>query len=551
MNNIDIIKPFIIDNKYLLITYLLFTILTYPLETIIIPNIFGDFFSNIKENIDNGSYKIFLLKSIFFLLIINIANSTISYMDSIIMPKFNQFFVNLIYKKILLNYENSYTDLELGKIVSRLNSLPTIVRELTGDFINWLLPRLITIIIVNIYLLSVNTYIGILSIILLIISIVYNYINLSTFTDITHKKYVEYENRAEETQDKLSNLFAIYSNGTINNEIKSYNKYTKKYKNAHKDMLIFSSKIKFTNNLIECIGVILFNILIIYLYKHNKISFSQIISLNLIKSYYNKCISTILFSLPDYIGSIGILKSLKDFFNILNIEKEQKNIIQINSGDISIKNLSFSYNNNNIFNNFNLNIKDGEKIGLTGESGNGKSTLIKLIMGYYKVDDNSIFIDGIDINKYNLDSLRKQIIYINQNTKLFNKTIYYNIKYGNKLTNEKIDYYIKKYNINSVFKNLKNGLNTLVGVNGDNLSGGQKQIIQIIRAFGKNCKIIILDEPTASLDVNSRNIVLKMITDLTKNSTLILITHDKENLQIVNRKIYLSHGKIKSDKYIS
>jgi ABC-type multidrug transport system fused ATPase/permease subunit len=239
---------------------------------------------------------------------------------------------------------------------------------------------------------------------------------------------------------------------------------------------------------------------------------------------------------------------------MLDKKEDTRKSLIINSGDISIQNLSFAYGSNNdnsnnkIFNNFTLNIKSGEKIGILGESGNGKSTLIKLIMGYYPVSNNTIFIDGADINNYNLESIRLQITYINQNTKLFNDTIFNNIKYGNSLSTEYINSLIKQFNLTTVFDNLQDGFNTNVGVNGDKLSGGQKQIIQLLRAFGKKSKIIILDEPTASVDPITKEIIIQIIKYLSVNSTLIIITHDISNLKIVNRIIKISHGKIIEDK---
>jgi subfamily B ATP-binding cassette protein MsbA len=165
-------------------------------------------------------------------------------------------------------------------------------------------------------------------------------------------------------------------------------------------------------------------------------------------------------------------------------------------------------------------------------------------MGYYQVPNNTIFIDNQDINLFSLSSLRMKISYINQNNRLFNKTIYENIQYGNNISYDEINYLIIKYNLNTIFKNLPNGFNTNVGVSGDSLSGGQKQIIQLLRCYNKNNKILILDEPTSALDNDTRLIVLQIIKDISINSTLIIITHDSNNLSLVNRVIHLKDGKI-------
>jgi ABC-type bacteriocin/lantibiotic exporter with double-glycine peptidase domain len=284
---------------------------------------------------------------------------------------------------------------------------------------------------------------------------------------------------------------------------------------------------------------------IAYLFTQNIINKENTIALFLILNFYIPSLNTVITYLPDYTNHMGIITSVNDYIKQINIDRIKKPSLIINKGSIKIKNLNFGYSSNkNIFTNFNLTINDNDKIAIIGPSGNGKSTLIKLIMGYYKLDDNTIFIDDQDINKFSLSSLRKQVSYINQNTKLFNKTIFENIKYGNDLTDEDIHSLIDKYNLNRIFKNLQNGFNTNVGVNGDSLSGGQKQIVQLLRSYNKKNKILILDEPTSALDNHTRETVLNIIKDISINSTLIIITHDDNNLEIVNKTIKLKDGKI-------
>lgn len=552
MYTLNLIKPFIESNKNILIIYLIFGLLSYPLESIVIPELFGSFFAEVKSNGNN--YSTFFLKAIFFTLFVNICYSIMGYLDSIIVPKFNEYIVNYIYKKLLLYYQNSYNDLELGKIVSRLNTLPAIIRELTTDLFSWLLPRILSIIVINIYLFYIDPKLAIISSGLFIILLFYNFMSYNTCIKISEDRYKKFEDRAEETQDKLSNLFAIYSSGNVKDEIKNYEKINIEYRKSYSKSILCSSKIKFVNNFFQCLIFIILNGLIIYNFKNNKITFAKMISLNMIVGYYLQCISSLMTSLPDYTNHVGIIKSVDEFLAMLEQKEDKRESIVITKGDISIKNLSFSYDNKNeIFNNFSLNIKHGEKIGILGESGNGKSTLIKLIMGYFKSPNNSILIDDKDINNYNSESIRKQITYINQNTKLFNETIYYNIKYGNNLTIEQIDELINKFKLNTIFSNLDNGFNTNVGVNGDKLSGGQKQIIQLLRAFGQNSKnttlnkIIILDEPTASVDPKTKEIIIEIVNYFSVNSTLILVTHDISNLKLVNRYIKISKGKIIED----
>jgi ABC-type bacteriocin/lantibiotic exporter with double-glycine peptidase domain len=266
--------------------------------------------------------------------------------------------------------------------------------------------------------------------------------------------------------------------------------------------------------------------------------------------------------MPTIIHYYGCLKGVDNFLKelyetpIINNNNNNNNnnnkIVKINKGNIIINNLNFSYDNKSkLFNNFYLTIKDKEKIAIMGQSGNGKSTLIKIIMGYYKLPDNSLFIDNKDINSYNLNDLRKQISYVNQSSKLFNKTLLENIQYGNDMSREDVILLFKKLNIGNIFKNLKDGLDTNVGIEGNNLSGGQKQMTHILRSIGRKNKIVILDEPTSAIDKENKDNIINAIKELSKDSLLIIITHDDLLLSCVDRIIILDGGKIIDDKYIN
>ena len=162
----------------------------------------------------------------------------------------------------------------------------------------------------------------------------------------------------------------------------------------------------------------------------------------------------------------------------------------------------------------------------------------------YYLERGMLFIDDIDINDYDINYLRKQISYVNQNNKLFNDTIYYNIQYGNNITYKEIDILCNKLQINGIFKNLPDRLYTKVGPSGDKLSGGQKQMIHILRAICKKNKIILLDEPTSAIDIINTKYILNGIKEIGKISTIIIITHDESLLKYVDIVYRIESGKI-------
>ena len=545
MGTLKLIKPFIYKYKLYLILYTIAVLLTYPLESVIIPKLFSTFLKTIEKDISNDIFIKFLKKIVIFMIVITISQTITSKLDIFLIPNFNESVTNIFFEKVIRYYENNYTDLELGKILTKINTLPSILRELTTDLFNWVIPKLFTVIIINCYFFKFNKLLGIISICSIVIISMYNLISCRPCIKKANERYNNYESKSEYIQDKLANLFSIYSNGNINNEIVDFKNETRKFKIYHHKSISCNNKLKSKNALFTTTLFLSLSCYVAYLFKNNKITKDQLVTLFMILIFYIPCLNTIFVYLPDYINHVGIISSVDDFIDDIHVENKAKPDINIVNGQIEIINLNFTYNNNNnLFNNFNLVVNSKDKLAIVGPSGNGKSTLVKLIMGYYQVPENTIYIDGQDINKYNLNSLRKQITYINQNTKLFNKTIYENVMYGNNITENEIDDAYNKYNLDSVFGNIQSGFNTSVGVNGDALSGGQKQIILLLRNYFKNNKIIVLDEPTAALDPKTRLIVLELIKDISVNSTLIIITHDENNLEITDKKIKIINGEI-------
>jgi len=231
--------------------------------------------------------------------------------------------------------------------------------------------------------------------------------------------------------------------------------------------------------------------------------------------------------------------------------KEDKSLpdLKISSGNIIFKNVNFTYpDNSQILNNININIIGGKRTAIIGESGSGKSTILNLIPRFYNLVKGKILIDGQEINKIKLSSLRKNMSIVSQDTILFDDTIKKNIAYANNnATNEEIYKASELAGINNFIDSLKNGYETIVGENGIKLSGGQKQRISIARAFLKNAPIILLDEATSSLDSVSEEKIKQALEDLTKNRTTLIISHKLSTIMTCDKIYVIKNGEIVAD----
>tara|TARA_Y100000996_G_scaffold135046_1_gene102600 strand:- start:1273 stop:2979 length:1707 start_codon:yes stop_codon:yes gene_type:complete len=220
----------------------------------------------------------------------------------------------------------------------------------------------------------------------------------------------------------------------------------------------------------------------------------------------------------------------------------------IREGAISIKNLNWVINERKILQDVNIEINAGEKIALVGSLGSGKSSLLKCLVGFNSIEQNVISIDNYDIKSISPEVMRKNIGYSPQTIQLFTGTIYENIGMGyDDATEEDIEKVCEIVGIHNFIGSLPGGYNYTLDENGRNLSGGQKKSITLARALIKKPKILILDEPTSSMDGTSMTQFIKNLKEIYTDYTLIIATHNAQDLSLVDRVIAIVDGKVAND----
>ena len=227
--------------------------------------------------------------------------------------------------------------------------------------------------------------------------------------------------------------------------------------------------------------------------------------------------------------------------------QNKPNAIQLDDfrNEIEFRNVSFAYDKEHVLKNINLKIEKGKTIALVGPSGGGKSTLADLIPRFYDPANGEVLLDGIPLPDYEIESLRKQMGVVTQESILFNDTIFNNIAFGmEKVKDEDVIHAAKVANAHEFIMQTDNGYHTVIGERGSKLSGGQRQRLSIARAVLKNPPILILDEATSALDSESERLVQDALTNLMKNRTSIVIAHRLSTIQHAHEIIVIQQGEI-------
>lgn len=218
------------------------------------------------------------------------------------------------------------------------------------------------------------------------------------------------------------------------------------------------------------------------------------------------------------------------------------------SGDIVLKDVSFSYDKKEIFKNLNLTIPKGRVTAIIGQSGSGKTTLLNLLERLYPIQTGSIYFGDDDASKYTLKSFREKIAYVTQETTMFSGTIMENLMFGvnRHVSIEEAEEACRKAGILEYINGTEKRLNSSVGENGDLLSGGQKQRIAIARALLKDSEYLFMDESTAAMDVRSKDFIWGGISEHMKDHTVIMVAHDRQTVLKADYIIVLSNGKVEA-----
>ena len=479
----------------------------------------------------------FIIGLIFFSIISFIKIST-DYLKNRIMINLNsqidQQITNDIFKKTIYLPYHYYQNRTTGEIFTKINDLNAI-KTLISNLILLLCLDLPLLILSLIILWHLNATMTLTSIIIVLLYwwliIIFKNNNNNNIKNYQIQKSIINTNQFQ-TLKAFNTIKGLDIENNINNQFKEkYQEYIDaKLKLEHYYNLQYLSK-----ELIYSLGILMILTLGSIMVIADKISLGKLMT-------FSTLTSTFLFSLRNFIDLDTNYKEAKSALNrikslFIEVKTEENNHV-ITKGEIKIKNLNFSFNDKEILKNFSCKIKPGSKVMMIGKSGSGKSTLCHLLMKYHSVEDNQIFIDRIDINKYT--NINKYITYVNQNEILFTDTLYNNLTLNRSIDNNELTTIVKMCEIDKIITD-DLGLNIKIEETGFGLSGGQIQQIALARALFNHFSILIIDEGLNQMDVDLERRILKRLIAKYQNKTIIVISHRNDNQDLFNQIINLKH----------
>ena len=527
-----------------------------PLGQIGLPHYYGKLLTNVRGGDFNNIKKVFFMLVLVWILIqgLNIANS---YVNASLFPLFLGYTRNKILGIVIDRYKSDYIDIKTGKLLSKIIDSPYILFNVAKEGKNLIVNNLLSYISTFGYLFYYDKFISLVYLICLSVVVFMTYVYVTGCKDFIRDSENLYTESNEEVDDTIINLVSVYTSNKVRDEKKRLKNVNDKYVNSEKSLHVCNTKYRIFFSLAFVIIFIVLNYFSLKVYIQKKIKLETLTSIVIINYSILTGFMSIFYDTKDFIDNKERVDLLDDYLDEMpRINKITKinniktnNIFREPYLKVELKDVTFKYKEKVIFNKINLVINQKDAIGLIGNIGSGKSTLVKLIVGLKSNYTGQILINDIDIKKMNLDKLRNYITYIPQHPKLFNRTLYENLTYGLKgISEEKIYQVLDEVNLTSLKDEFKRKMHKKVGKTGSNLSGGQRQIVWLIRSLLKDNRMIILDEPTSSLDKVNKMKVVQLIDILSKSRNIILITHDLDTLKNMNRIIKLDKGKIIEDR---
>jgi ABC-type bacteriocin/lantibiotic exporter with double-glycine peptidase domain len=573
---LDLFKTFIHQHRAVLAVYVVI-LCCLTLERVAIPHFYGQLLETIKAAKFDATYRIFALVIGIFL-VFQVLDTVLTYIDANLMPRFEAYVRTHIVDTLLERYQQQHTELDLGNITSKLIKLPGYLNWLFFKVKAFLFNHVLSIIITCGYLFYCHPYLG------SIFGSSFLVLGLLTFAFCRHcsapsyKREDAFDRTHEDIQDILYNLQTVYVNRTEAAErarIEAVNQETID-RTREAAYCGIPYRVMFALLFIGVFAGITWTS--IHLYRTKRLSLALLVSSFMVTfSILRTCIS-FYFDFDSFIYIYGGIQVVSDYLEALPTacKRGGKGRVPLptvapSTGkpgvDIRIDDVQYTppvlateargkgakaarsvtaTATAPLFDGLTLTVPAGQHVAITGGIGSGKSTLAHILLKLQCVQQGRITLNGVRLRDVGVSTVRQVIQYVPQQPRLFDRTLWENLSYGNPSLRPKDVYdLLRKLELHDLEAVFRRKMYERVGKQGYKLSGGQRQMVFLMRTlFNREARVVILDEPTSALDGRSRDQVLKLIRAGAEGRTLMVITHDEELLHYVDRVVRLRDGRV-------
>ena len=543
------------DHKWKLILTVICAVIS-TLFTVIAPLLIGEattlIFDGINKIIHNtGSIDLNALINILIIVsVLYVISSVFTYLQSIFLvevtTKISYDLRERLIAKILHLPMDKVEENKRGDILSRVtNDVDSLQNGITQSFIQ-LLTAIITLIGVFIMMLSINIWMTLATVILIPIS----FILIILMTKFSQKYFLKQLEFKGSVNGQIEETFTGHDIiRAFNQEEISMEKFERDNENwfVHEWKSQFFSSLNgplmnFISNFTYVVVAVLGAVFVL----QRVIAVGDILAFFQYTQSFTRPIQQITRVMNQIQTAMAASERIFEFLDYDDEENPSDKQITEIKDRITFDNVSFSYTpNEKIIKNLSLEVKKGEKIAIVGETGAGKTTIVKLLMRFYDIDSGFIKIDGVDIDEYDKNSLRSLIGMVLQDSWLFSGTISNNIQYGNlEATNEEITYAASQVYADNFIRQLPEGYNSKLNEDTDNISHGQKQLLTIARTILSKKEVLILDEATSSVDTRTEKLIQKAMDRLMEGKTSFIIAHRLSTIRNADKIIVIENGEI-------
>ena len=537
----QIIVKLLFNNKSIVYNILLLSII-YTITSCI----YALYFQVILDYIIDTSINN-LVQITFFFAITLIIKSISNFFRTELLIYLNQkldcsIFISTFQRILLLPY-SYYKNRTTGEITSRINDL-IYVKNIINKIILTVLLDVIIFICSGIILFSINPLLFGLLVVIILIYLIVLYIFrpvLKRYTDINQTNSADIESYLIESINGYETIKNMSNEDNVNEKME------KLYTKALNDSFVYdniSNLEIFIKDIVYFVCILSIEFIGFTFVFNNKLSLGTFLTFTLLTNYFIDPIKNVIDLSKEYYYASNAIKRVNNLLDVESVNLSTRTSYNID-GNIKLNKLTFSYNGEKvILNNINLEISKKDRLLILGNSGSGKSTIFKLLLKYYPIERDMIYINNIDINDLTIYDVRNNITCLSQNEFLYNDTIKNNIIMGRNIDDNEFIEICRIACVDEFVKDMFLGYDTMLEENGLNLSGGQRQRIMLARMLLKKAKFILIDEGLNAVDINLERRILKNIFSKYYDSTIIVISHRIENLDLFNKVIHFKEGTI-------